>query len=334
MRSEPSGGCQVDVVDSGGTFTPLQELRYRARFKGFRMGLPVPHLDAFSNEARLLASASQGRWDVVWLEKALTVGRAALQRLHQLQPEALVVGFSPDDMNARHNQSLQFLQALPHYDYFLTTKIYNVLELRERGCLRVRFVGNGYDPEAFRPVEPRPDDRERFGGDIGFMGSYERERAESLLFLAEQGLHVRVWGGGPWSRVPRRPPTLRLEHRPLLWDDFARACQSFKINLGFLRKVNRDLQTTRSVEIPACGGFMLAERTTEHLAMFREGEEAEFFDSNDELLEKCQRYLEDEPARKAIAARGRQRCIESGYSNEGRLREALTWILGIQTEHS
>jgi spore maturation protein CgeB len=142
------------------------------------------------------------------------------------------------------------------------------------------------------------------------------------LFLAGQGIPVKVWGNWP-RRWQHRHPNLKVMGRDLWGDDYARAICSFAINLAFLRKENRDLQTTRSMEIPACGGFMLGERTREHQRLFREGVEAEFFHSQEELLEKVQYYLAHEDKRQDIAAAGRRRCLEAGYSNTDRLKGIL-----------
>jgi spore maturation protein CgeB len=145
-----------------------------------------------------------------------------------------------------------------------------------------------------------------------------------MRFLARHGVPVRVWG--PWPRH-KSTPNLRVEGRPL-WDaDYARAISAFRINLGFLRRVNRDRHTTRSIEIPACGGFLLAERTPEHLALFREGIEAEFFAGDGELLEKVRWYLAHEPERLRIAEAGARRCIESDYSNDHQLTAVLEHAL-------
>ena len=315
--------ASLEVVDS----TEAHQSRWgntvaRLRAWLFRRGFDVRCAGTPRDAGRLLDAAMQRGWDVIWLEKALTIDARTVRELRRACPRACIIGFSPDDMSARHNQSAQFLDALPLYDAFLTTKSYNVAELAAAGCGNVMFVGNGYDPVAFRPVAISDDDRRRLGGDIGFIGSFEAARFETMQQLADAGLHVRVWGDG-WEGVQARGPNLVIERRPLRGDDFAAACAAFKVNLGFLRRLNRDQQTTRSVEIPACGGFMLAERTDEHRALFVEGVEAEFFGDFEELLRKCRAYLADESARIAVAGAGLRRCRQSGYSNEARLRTAL-----------
>jgi spore maturation protein CgeB len=116
---------------------------------------------------------------------------------------------------------------------------------------------------------------------------------------------------------------LRIEDRAIYGNDYAKAICATKINLCFLRRVNRDRQTSRSIEIPACAGFMLAERTEEHLALFSEGVEAEYFGSDAELLDKAKHYLADEQKRREIAENGRQRCVSGKYDHHSFLLRAL-----------
>jgi spore maturation protein CgeB len=328
VRALESLGADVEVVDTASDEASLLgQLRYRVQNRLFMRGWGVPVPDLTDSSERVIAAAKRRHWDIIWLEKALTIGPDVVQRLRKLCPCAKIIGFSPDDMCRRHNQSRQFIQALPYYDWFITTKADTRSSLAALGCTNVVVVGNGFDPEAFRPISVSSSDIERLGGDVGFIGSYEKERAGALQGLASAGLRVRVWGDG-WRALAGALPNLRIENKALAFDDYAKACSAFKINLGFLRKLNGDQQTTRSVEIPACGGFLLAERTPEHLALFEEGREAEFFATPEELLTKCRRYLEDDGARAAIARRGHERCLCSGYSNSARLREAFGVILG------
>ena len=59
---------------------------------------------------------------------------------------------------------------------------------------------------------------------------------------------VRVWGY-TWERMKNVPANLVLENRPFWAGDYAKAICAFDINLCFLRKCNRDKQTTRSIEM-------------------------------------------------------------------------------------
>jgi hypothetical protein len=262
--------------------------------------------------------------DLVWIEKGLTIEASTLRAVNARWPGAVLVTYSGDDMFNPRNQSRQWWECLALYDVHVTTKRHNVTELREAGAREVFQVDKGFDPLVHRPMPVTPESRARFGGDVGFIGWPEAERARSMAHLAANGIPVRIWG--PWSRWRGRRPGLRVEGRPLWGDDYATAISSLRINLCFLRKKNRDQQTTRSVEIPACGGFMLAERTAEHLELFHEDREAVYFSSDAELLEKVRHYLAHEAERASIAEAGRRRCWSGGYAYEHRLEQVFAYL--------
>jgi hypothetical protein len=106
-------------------------------------------------------------------------------------------------------------------------------------------------------------------------------------------------------------------------DRYAAVVAGSQIALGFLRELNPDQHTTRTFEIPAIGGFMLADRTEDHLEFFEEGKEAEYFSSDEEYRDKVGFYLASERARTRLAAAGHQRCITSGYSYDDRIRTVM-----------
>ncbi len=327
LHALESLGHAVTGVDATPPPKPwVLELPHRVSGKLFRLGLDAfgPR-DRNGENASILRLFRDAECDVLWVDKGTTIKADTFAEVQRLQPRCKIVGYSPDDMHARHNQSRPFLQSLPLYDVYFTTKSYGVIELEALGAKEVHFVDNAYDSSTHRPMTVGAKDRESYGGRVGFIGDYETERCRSMKFLAANEVPVRVWGPNWPSRSISKG--LRVEHRCLWDDDYALAICAFDINLGFLRKINRDRQTTRSIEIPACGAFLLTERTDEHQALFEEGKEAEYFDSDEELLDKVRYYLAHENERKRIAAAGRERCIRSGYSNETRISKMLETVM-------
>jgi hypothetical protein len=299
----------------------------RIQGKLYRLGWECdsPGKDLAGINVYILDHFRKSTWDILWIEKGLTILRETLRAVKELQPGCAIVGYSPDDMAARHNQSPQFLKGVNLYDVYITTKSYGVVELKALGCRHVLFCENAYDPRCHRPVQLSEGERKLLGGPVGFIGAFESQRAESIYRIAHAGFQVRIWGPW-WERCRLKHPNFIVEHKPLWGEDYAKAVSAFDINLCFLRKINRDLQTTRSVEIPACGAFMLAERTEEHLGLFEEGKETEYFSSDEELISKVGFYLENPKMRKEIAEAGLERCIRSGYSNQNRLSIILIAI--------
>jgi spore maturation protein CgeB len=90
-----------------------------------------------------------------------------------------------------------------------------------------------------------------------------------------------------------------------------------------------DATTTRTYEIPACGGFMLHERSDELAKFFEEGKEVACFESSAEVAEKIHYYLRHEDERKAIAQAGYNRCVPA-YSYDNRMSE----IVRYHTSHN
>lgn len=255
---------------------------------------------------------------LIWIDKGLQIDPTMLGGIKQGPIPPLFVHFSPDDMMNPDNQSRFYLRSIPLYDIHITTKTVNVDELKQLGARRVYLMGNTYCASAHRPIQVSREDREIYGGEIGFVGCYEKERAMSIRHIAQSGMRVRVWGHC-WGGMPAEKNVL-IENRSLWGEEYPRAICATDINLCFLRKVNRDQQTSRSVEIPACGAFMIAERTKEHLALFKEDQEAVFFSSDSELIDKLKYYIAHPEERLAIASAGRNRCVKSGYSNVDRLK--------------
>jgi len=271
---------------------------------------------------RLLTAAAHRELDWVWIDKGVWVYPGTIRTL------ATREHFAGDSM-ILDNRSRHFIRSIPLYDLLITTKRSEQDLYRNLGGAHVEVMLHGYDANLFRPLEAWSGHLAPFRSDVCFVGRCEPHYRRRIAAAAETGASVAVWGD--WKRGTVWTPSLRrLVRGPGVWEeDYVRALNSTKIGLGLLKKgKGPDSSTTRSFEIPACGTFLLAERSSEHLQLFEEGKEAEFFDSDGEMREKIDWYLDHEAEREQIAAAGRARCIRSGYSYLERMRSAVAMMRG------
>ena len=304
-------------------------LWYRIAYHLFLYGLPVSLPDNGNVNKHIRKKIDSVEYDIVWIDKGIVIYPETLAYIKKRSPRTIIISYSPDNMAVRHNQSKQYLQCVPLYDYIITNKSYIIDDMKKLGAKNVIFVNNSYSEDFHSPYDLSEFERIELGGDVGFVGMWEKERCESILYLVDHGIKVKVFGDAKWDKYKEYSPNLTIMGHLLKGEDYCKSLHAFRISLCFLRKINFDKQTTRSVEIPACGGFMLAERTDEHLMMFTEDKEASYFSSNEELLEKCLYYLKNEDIRKEIAISGRKRCMLSGYSNENMVKRIIFQIITI-----
>ena len=266
----------------------------------------VGPLDLGRINKKIITIVKERNFDVVWILRGQIINPGTLKKVRELCPDCTIVGHSLDDIWVHKlHRTKRALRSTKYYDVVFTNKSYALSKIRELGCPNAVFMGNTFESEMHGPVEISSEDRKKYGGSIGFIGHYEPHYGKWMRILVSNGIPVRIWSWGyGWGNSGICNPNLKDEGRAVLGEEYAKSICSFDINLCFLSKWVNDKQTKRSVEIPACGAFMLAERTDEHLELFEEGKEAEFFSSKEEILEKVKYYLAHPKERRKIAAAG------------------------------
>lgn len=282
--------------------------------------------------ARRLADAvKKARPDLVWVDQGEWLGPRMLRAIREGCGAAVpIVNYTVDDpfggRDARRFAG--FLRAAREYDLLAVVRAENVAEARARGARVVMQVWRSADEVAHAPRELSVEQHRRFASEVVFVGTWMPERGPIMAELIRRGVPLSIWGdrwqkAREWTQLAPHWRGLGLDTD----DDYAAAILAAKINLGLLSKGNRDLHTTRSLEIPALGGLFCAERTSEHLALYEEGREAVLWSDAAECAGQCMALLADESRRKAIAAAGHARALRNGHYNEqvmARILDAAT----------
>jgi len=255
--------------------------------------------------------------DLVWVNQGEFLGPKLLRKLRALSVP--VVNYTNDDPFGGHPNGLRFrlyLKALPYYDLLAVVREVNVQEAADHGARRVVRIFMSADEEAHRPQEMTPEDRGRYASEVAFVGTWVPERGQFMAALIHLGVPLSVWGDR-WHKAPEWSIIRRHWRGPAVYDQrYAHIIQTTKIALGLVSKDNRDLHTTRSMEIPALGTVLCAERTSEHVSLYEDGIEALFWSTPEECAAVCRRLLADDAYRLSVARRGRERLQRNGHYNE------------------
>ena len=239
-----------------------------------------------------------------------------------------VTGYTNDDPFGSRGRRLfwrHFKRSIPFYNSHHVYRDLNVAEYHKSGISNVELLRSYYVPW----FHFRSNDRGEFNKEkIVFIGHGEEYRIKVITALANSGIPVEVYGPKEtWSDLNQDSQNIKFFPGNLEPEKYRAVIENSAMCLGFLSRLNRDDYTRRYFEVPACGGFLLAERTPLVKKMFTEDQEMIFFSNPEEAIKKCKYYLSKREDRRKISEAAFNRCQNSGYDVVSR---AKGWLKDIE----
>ncbi len=303
-------GHEVSAWNPGGLVPGQEEIPFFASFNvrtGYRLVAPVV-------ASRLQSRLLDKHWDLAWVDCGAELSPSFYRWLRQ--KGSPVVNYMTDNpfQNRDYRKWDLYRQSLPFHDLTVVPRLENVSQARTAGAKDVLRVSFSYDPVAHAPTPGAAPVKKH---DVLFVGSWMRERGPFATEVLRCGLSLGIIGDG-WPRSPEWPVLKRHWLGGSVYGRaYVEAIESTRIAIGLLSKGNRDLHTQRSVEVPFIGSAAFcAERTSEHMEMYREGVEAVFWDSPVECAKACSSLLKNPAECAQMAALARKRVIELKLSND------------------
>lgn len=311
--------CKVDAVDTD----PYILIKL---FSGFQHHLNIgPGVWALNKKIR--QSINEKKYDVLLVDNKPYLLKKTLHHIKKKSPSTKIVNLLTDDPFGRYAKSWRLLRETTHlYDLFFVQRKINIAELKKLGAQKVSVCYRSFDPQYNKPYVFQEKEYLQYATPVGFIGTFEEDRASYIAYLIQQGIPVTVTGndfeGAPYWDIIQP----YYQGPSVYGDEYIKKLCGMDIALHFLRHGNRDEQDSRTFEIPASKVFMLAERSELHSAFFKEDKEAVYFSDKEELLQKLKYYLAHPLERLEIANAGFEKCYTGKYSHADRMKQVLIEI--------
>ena len=255
---------------------------------------------------------------------------------HSLHPDSVrearkycksICLYFPDISPYAHGPFLA--ETMKHVDLILSSKTFLVDGFKGvYHGVKMEFMPLWYDERFHYPMKLKKEESETLANDILFIGNHSQGKESTLNRICNEfpDLTIRIWGHG-WKKTGNKNFDKALQFKPLFGPNYAKAITNSKITLGLLQENQKmgfsdDLITSRTFQIPACGGFMIHKESKDLRLYFNHSEVPGFADDKD-LLEKINYFLnnEKEVINSRMAAYNRV-CI-GGHSSADRARKVL-----------
>lgn len=262
--------------------------------------------------------------DLIWVDGGELFGPRHLSFLKKIAKKVVLYNIDDPTGNRDKGRFRSLIKSLIYYDLCVVVRNSTFDEIKQMGG-KVLLVSRSYDEVAHKEIDSSTNIPEHFISDVTFIGTWikNEQRDLFLLQLLNAGINVKVWGDR-WEKAKNWNEIRNIYQGPSLkGEEYVMAIKGAKICLGLLSKGNRDLHTTRSLEIPYAGGLLCAQRTIEHTEMFLDNVEAVFWENIDECIKVCQKLLMDSQLNQKIRVNGKTKVLKLGVGNENVCKHIL-----------
>jgi len=257
-------------------------------------------------------------YKLIWIDKAIFITPRTTRYLKSLTSK--LVHFTPDPAFTFHKSKL-FRQSLGYYDFAITTKQYELDYFRRFLPIdRLIYATQGFDKKLHLPSIKFEDKNKG----VLFIGHYEKERELVVEMLLNNNIDVSI-AGIKWEKFAKQHAQNKYFTyfgKGIYGQDYVKALSNYYFSWGSVSKWIPELHTTRTFEIPACGTALITERNSEITAFFND-DEAIFYDSLDELIEKINYYQNHPQELEQLTQKGTERVHRDGRDYESILRKVL-----------
>lgn len=311
-------GHQVEICNPSLLYPHIRLLAPVHVRTGFRMVAPIV-------SQRLQLLLQDKKWDLVWVDAGPELS-PGFYRWAKARGKPIVNYNCDNPFVGRDFQKWAlYKRAVRYHDLTILPREKNLEQAKAAGSRLTHLASLSYDPVAHDPAQAPGADRE--SRELVFVGSWMPERGPFMVALVQRGVPLHIFGNH-WSKAKEWKVLRAAWKGPALYGpDYVQKILEAKVALGLLSQGNEDEHTQRSAEIPFMqGGVFCAPRTPKHLQMFREGEEAAFWESPEECAAQVQHLLLNPARRTAMSRQARQRVIQLKISNDEVLARALALL--------
>jgi spore maturation protein CgeB len=261
--------------------------------------------------------------DILLVTKGAYISPETLAQIRS-KSKAILINYATDDPFNPAIRTKDLIEGIPYYHLYACTKRAIMQDIERSGCKSVTYIPFGYDRTVHFPQRDHLQNHFcKYDCDLVFIGGADKDRRILLQnFLQNSDLSLKLYGSY-WSK----DSTLKKHYYGMAFGaEYRKVLGGTKIALCLVRHDNRDGHVMRTFEIPACGAFMLAERTEEHKCLFSEDNDVVFFSGLEELMDKGKYYKYHIEKRQKIAEHGYIKVTRGANTYLDRLNSILDCV--------